>query len=279
MGALTTANNGTLVTSNTGVPSILAGPGTTGNVLQSNAAAAPSFSTATYPSTTTVSQILYSSATNVVSGLATGNDGVLITSHTGVPSLLAGGTTGQVLTATTNSPPTWAAAAGPTGGPVQQVRTSTAATTALATTIPGDNTIPQSSEGTQVFTLAITPTNSSSILVIEGVLQIPNISSTNGKAGIGVALFQDSTAGALYACAFANNGDNSSISIGFTTAIHFKYYMTAGTTSSTTFKIRAGELSGGTYQSQSCNLNSDSGNTRIFGGVALSTLLITEWKA
>jgi len=48
---LATANNGLLVTSNTGVPSILAGPGTTGNILQSNAAAAPSFSTATYPST------------------------------------------------------------------------------------------------------------------------------------------------------------------------------------------------------------------------------------
>lgn len=68
IGGLGTANNGTLVTSNTGVPSILAGPGTTGNVLQSNAAAAPSFSTATYPSTTTANQILFSSATNVVSG-------------------------------------------------------------------------------------------------------------------------------------------------------------------------------------------------------------------
>lgn len=133
MSALATANNGMLVTSNTGVPSILAGPGTTGNILQSNAAAAPSFSTATYPSvatgtgtilradgtnwvattatyptTTTVSQILYSSATNVVSGLATANNGVLITSATGVPSLLAAGTTGQVLTATTGSPATWA---------------------------------------------------------------------------------------------------------------------------------------------------------------------------
>ena len=51
IGGLATANNGTLVTSATGVPSILAGPGTTGNILQSNAAAAPSFSTATYPST------------------------------------------------------------------------------------------------------------------------------------------------------------------------------------------------------------------------------------
>lgn len=68
--------------------------------------------TATYPTTTTVNEILYSSATNVVSGLTTANDGVLITSHTGVPSLLANGTTGQVLTATTGAPPSWATPGG-----------------------------------------------------------------------------------------------------------------------------------------------------------------------
>lgn len=47
---LATANNGLLVTSAAGVPSILAGPGTTGRALLSNAAAAPSFSTVPYPS-------------------------------------------------------------------------------------------------------------------------------------------------------------------------------------------------------------------------------------
>lgn len=67
---LATANNGMLVTSATGVPSILAGPGTTGNMLQSNAAAAPSFSTATYPSTTAQGDILVSSAANTVTSLA-----------------------------------------------------------------------------------------------------------------------------------------------------------------------------------------------------------------
>lgn len=111
MAALATANNGTLVTSNTGVPSILAGPGTTGNILQSNAAAAPSFSTATYPSTTTINQVLYSSANNVVGAITAANNGTMISSATGVPSWLANGTTGQILTATTGSPPSWAAAA------------------------------------------------------------------------------------------------------------------------------------------------------------------------
>lgn len=65
------------------------------------------FSTATWPSTTTINQILYSSANNTVVGLATGNNGVLITGTTGIPSFLANGTTGQYLSATTGSPPSW----------------------------------------------------------------------------------------------------------------------------------------------------------------------------
>ncbi len=64
---LSTNINGLLVTSNTGVPSILAGPGTTGNILQSNAAAAPSFSTATFPSTGgAAGNILISNGTNYI---------------------------------------------------------------------------------------------------------------------------------------------------------------------------------------------------------------------
>ncbi len=69
--------------------------------------------TATYPATTTVSQLLYSSGTNVVGGLATAIDGVLVTSHTGVPSILANsGTAGWVLTANSGAPPSWQAGGG-----------------------------------------------------------------------------------------------------------------------------------------------------------------------
>jgi len=107
MAALATANNGTLVTSATGVPSILGAPATTGQIFQSNAAAPPSFSTASYPSSTTINQILYSSADNAVAGLSTVIEGVLITSHTGVPSILPNGTPGQVFTANLNLPGSW----------------------------------------------------------------------------------------------------------------------------------------------------------------------------
>ena len=70
--------------------------GGTGTVLQGNTGAAPTYSTATYPSTTTINQLLYSSANNVVGGVTAGDYGVLISSSTGVPSWLANGTTGQL---------------------------------------------------------------------------------------------------------------------------------------------------------------------------------------
>ncbi len=47
----------------------------------------PAPTPAVYPLTTTVNQLLYSSATNIVSGLATANSGILVTSATGVPSI------------------------------------------------------------------------------------------------------------------------------------------------------------------------------------------------
>ena len=64
-----------------------AADGSNGSVLQSNGSNVWSFSTATYPTTTTANQILYSSAANTVTGLATANSGVLVTNGSGVPSI------------------------------------------------------------------------------------------------------------------------------------------------------------------------------------------------
>lgn len=131
IGEITTGNNGLLVTSSTGVPSILAGPGTTGNILQSNAAAAPSFSTATYPavatsagtilradgtnwvaSTTTypntnaINTLLYASSANVMAALATANSAVLVTNSSGVPAWSGTMTNGQLIIGSTTATPT-----------------------------------------------------------------------------------------------------------------------------------------------------------------------------
>ena len=61
---------------------------------------------------TTVNQVLFSSASNTIAGITAGNYGVMISSSSGVPSWLANGTTGQVLTATTSGTPSWQAASG-----------------------------------------------------------------------------------------------------------------------------------------------------------------------
>ena len=76
----------------------------TGAVLQNNSGADPSYSTATYPSTTTINQLLYSSAANTVSGLATANSGTLVTSSSGVPSIQSL-TNGQIITGITGQTP------------------------------------------------------------------------------------------------------------------------------------------------------------------------------
>ena len=115
------------------------GPGTTGQILQSGGNAAnPAYSTSTYPSTNAINTLLYASSANVMTALATANDGVLITSNTGAPSWLGAGSTGQVLTATTGSPPSWASPA--TSGTVTSVSVVSAnglaGTVATATTTP-----------------------------------------------------------------------------------------------------------------------------------------------
>jgi hypothetical protein len=93
-----------------------AGPtATTGQVLQNNAGADPTYSTATYPSTTTINQILYSSAANVVSGLATANQAVLTTGATGVPVLTALSMDGQLLIGSTAGVPAVATLTAGTG--------------------------------------------------------------------------------------------------------------------------------------------------------------------
>ena len=84
----------------------------TGVILRSNGTNFVA-TTATYPTTTTANQLLYSSTSNVIAGLATANSAVLVTSAGGVPSWLANsGTAGWVLTANSGAPPSWQAIPG-----------------------------------------------------------------------------------------------------------------------------------------------------------------------
>ena len=113
----------------------------------------------------------------------------------------------------------------------------------------------QKTEGAEFITLAITPTASDSILKIEfnGTM--------NGDTWHAIGLFQDDTSDALFSSLQYNVGaENLSV-------IHL---MTAGTTSSTTFKIRAG----------GSGTTAINGNTSKKGGdIPHTTLVITEYGA
>ena len=150
----------------------------------------------------------------------------------------------------------------PTGSTAQIV-TSTSGTLATGTTIiPFDNTIPQNTEGDQYLSLAITPQNASSTLEINVVLIVSG-TAWSSAGGI-VALFQDATANALAAVAdgLTNNLAHS---------ISFTHFMAAGTTSATTFKVRAGCGGAGTT-----TVNGQSG-AQLMGGLSASRITIKEY--
>lgn len=165
---------------------------------------------------------------------------------------------GTALSATTFTPSTSNALS---GSIIQVVNTVVVTSTTGTTTIPNDDTIPQNTEGDQYMSLAITPSNSSNKLRIDVVF----CGESSAGDAFGTCLFQDTTAGALaasYNDTFAN--------VAFVNT--FTHYMSAGTTSATTFKVRAGGASGTT------TFNGSS-SARKYGGVLTSSITISEVKA
>lgn len=145
---------------------------------------------------------------------------------------------------------------------VQQVFTQTSAVATGTTLIPVDDTIPQSNEGDQYMSLAITPVSSSNILVITVQAQLASSVATY----LCGALFQDSTANALAAAL------QYQTTVGGGLLMNLQWEMTAGTTSATTFKFR-----GGGHVSGTCTFNGLAGG-RIFGGVINSWMHIAEYQ-
>jgi hypothetical protein len=151
----------------------------------------------------------------------------------------------------------------PSGSVVQVVNVETGAVATGTTQTPFDDTIPQISEGDEYMTLAITPKSASNKLKIDVVCQVGNASFAGRVVA---ALFQDSTAGALAAMPvyLASATDLKEIA--------FTHYMTAGTVSATTFKVRIGS------DGITITFNGVSAG-RLFGGSLASSITITEIKA
>jgi hypothetical protein len=151
------------------------------------------------------------------------------------------------------------------GAVVQVVNTITGAVATGTTTIPYDDTIPQITEGDQYMSLAITPKSTTNKLQIDVVIELAH---SVASAVVMAALFQDATANALAAIVNTQVG-----AVNQPQSLKLTHYMTAGTTSATTFKVRAGSSSAGT------TTFNGSAAARTLGGVMASSITITEIKA
>jgi hypothetical protein len=243
----------------------------------------------------TIGDLLYASGTNILGSLAsvaTGNvllsGGVgvvpsygkvnLTTMITGVLPLANGGTnkssaytagivfsTGTALSSLGSSTTTiFRVNSGATGFEFAQYRrtiqilsTSTSSMITCSTVIPDDNTIPQITEGTQILSLAITPSNG--IALLEILVHANGISG--GGASI-MALFVDSGANAIQTGYFSSINSSA-------VNINFFYYVNASSTTTRTYSVRVGPVSGTMY------ING-SGGTQRFNGTSNTWMRITE---
>lgn len=189
----------------------------------------------------------------------------LSTSGTATSGGLLTASNGLTVTTGTVTLPTNAVsqAALPLGAVVQIVSTDFPTLATGTTIIPLDNTIPQNTEGDQYMTQAITPKTVTNILSIEMTM---TLGSSIAEYVI-AALFQDSTANALAATVQFESTAGANLNLKIT------HSMVAGTTSATTFKVRAGLASSGTISFNG------RGGVQLFGGITLSNMKITEYKA
>ena len=144
---------------------------------------------------------------------------------------------------------------------VQVVNTTTGAYTSGTTVIVTDNTIATSSEGNAIPNLdtEITPSNALNILLFDLNLFCGTNASTHTAQ---MSVFQDSDTDAL-----ATTSEFQTNSYGMTN-MTLMFSMVAGTTSATTFKVRAGSDTG------TFGFNGTTG--QMFGGKGVSTLRVME---
>lgn len=143
---------------------------------------------------------------------------------------------------------------------VQRVLNSSGAYASGTTLLPGDDTIPQSTEGDQYFSQPFTPLYATSTIRITSVLFL---SHTGTGIVVGAALFQDAGVNSIATGIMTVLGANGTVPV---TILH--ELASTGTTT-TTFKIRAGANTSGT-------LSLNGIGTRYYGGTLSSYILIEE---
>lgn len=147
------------------------------------------------------------------------------------------------------------------GTVAQFVEAETAAYSTAGTILPVDDTIPQNTEGDEILTVAITPTNASSTLKIEVDVAV----QLNVAAGVfACAVFVDTTANAIAARA------GTVATTDKPETLIFVHTLSAASTSARTYKVRCGSAT-----ATDLKINGDN-STRLFGGVMASSLTVTE---
>ncbi len=226
-----TASNGGIVYSTASALAILSGTATANQMLLSGASTTPAWSTVTHPATTTINQILYSSAANVIAGLATANGGILNTSSTGVPSVtatplfgvagttagtlrLSGVTSGVVTVATADAAGTWTFKFPTSGGTnLQFLQTDGNGTTAWASP-SGSGTVNSGTAGQLAY--YATSTNAVSTLGSLGTTTTVLHGNAAGAPSFGAVALTTDVSGILPA---ANGGWGVDMTAAWPTAI------------------------------------------------------------
>jgi hypothetical protein len=147
------------------------------------------------------------------------------------------------------------------GYQVQMAESRSGAATTGSTVIPDDDTIPQSTEGDQYFSVTITPTSAANLAQIQANADLAAGVTTT----IYQSLFQDAGANAIAAARHGNWGANVD---GYTHPLDWTQVINV--TAATAFKYRAGPGSAATV-----TINGNTG-ARKFGGVIASFLRVTE---
>jgi len=193
--------------------------GASGTILQGQGVGtASAFSTATYPATTTVNQILYSSATNTVAGITAANNGVLITSAGGVPSIsstLPSAVQGNITAVGTIASGTWSGTAisASKGGSLRLIATQTASASATIS-FTGLTAVPY----LLVFTGIQPVTNAQSLQMVVSQDNGGSYLNTGYLAGVNYAAYNSTTltnSNSTTFCPITGPLSNADIAFGF----------------------------------------------------------------
>ncbi len=152
----------------------------------------------------------------------------------------------------------------PSGAVVQKVYVETKLYSLISNVIPSDDTIAQSTEGTQILSTSITPTSSSNSLIV--TLAVSFAASTGRRAIL--AVFKDSESSAFATVADSSPGSD------VMGVLPMMSELSPSTTSSVTISARIGTDTSG----YGVFLNGIAAGRR-FGGTAVTSMTIQEIKA